>query len=318
MFVDPSSDECSGAREAPRGSPGRDLGISGMLGRRATAAAFSTGRPAGPSTRTPEPRPVPDPVLDLRGVSVIRSGAWIVDTVDWRVLAGERWVVLGPNGAGKSTLVSIASTRLWPSRGTVAVLDQEIGRVDARVLRRRIGDASAALAERFHADVTAADVVVSAATGALAPWWDTYSGADRDRAHGLLDLVGVAALAERTFGTLSTGERQRVLLARTLMPDPDLLLLDEPAAGLDLGAREDLVARLEALAAQPRPAAIALVTHHLEEVPRGFDRALLLASGRVVAVGGTADVIADAPLSAAYGLPLRVARRDGRYTAVRA
>jgi iron complex transport system ATP-binding protein len=257
-------------------------------------------------------------VLHLRDVSVIRSGQPIVDRVGWRVDAGERWVVVGPNGAGKSTVLSVASTRLWPSRGSVAVLGEEMGRVDARVLRRRIGDAGAALAERFHPELTAADVVVSAATGALAPWWDTYDRADRDRAAALLDLLGVAPLAERTFGTLSTGERQRVLLARTLMPDPDLLLLDEPAAGLDLGAREDFVARLEGLAAMPRPAAIVLVTHHLEEIPRGFDRALLLAGGRVVASGPTADVIADGPLSTAYGIGLRVTREAGRFAARRA
>jgi len=261
---------------------------------------------------------IPAPVLDLRGVSVIRSGKPIVDAVDWRVETGERWVVVGPNGAGKSTVLSVASTRLWPSRGSVSVLGGELGRVDARLLRRRIGDAGAALSERVHPDLTAEDVVVSAATGALAPWWDSYDGADRDRAVALLKVLGVAPLARRTFGTLSTGERQRVLLARTLMPDPDLLLLDEPAAGLDLGAREDLVARLEGLAALPRPTAIVLVTHHLEEVPRGFDRALLLAGGRIVAVGPTSEVIADEPLSAAYGLPLRVTRRDGRYTAARA
>jgi iron complex transport system ATP-binding protein len=258
------------------------------------------------------------PVLDLRGVTVIRSGSRIVDGVDWRVEAGERWAVVGPNGAGKSTVLAVASTRLWPSLGSVGVLGEEVGRVDARRLRRRIGDAGAALAERFDPSLAATDVVVSAATGALAPWWDAYSDADRDRARELLGLVGVERLADRTFGTLSTGERQRVLLARTLMPDPDLLLLDEPAAGLDLGAREDLVDRLAALAAQPRPAAIVLVTHHLEEVPPGFDRALLLAHGRVVAQGPIDDVIADGPVSAAYELPLRVRRDEGRFSARRA
>jgi iron complex transport system ATP-binding protein len=261
---------------------------------------------------------VPEPVLDLRGVSVVRSGSWIVSGVDWRVEMGERWVVVGPNGAGKSTVCSIAGTRLWPSRGSVTVLGEEIGKVDARTLRRRIGDASAALGEALHGQLTAADVVVSAATGALAPWWDPYSDADRARARDLLDLTGVAGLADRTFATLSTGERQRVLLARTLMPDPDLLLLDEPAAGLDLGAREDLVDRLAALAARQRPAAIVLVTHHLEEVPPGFDRALLLSHGRVVASGPVGEVLSDGPLSAAYGIPLRVAREAGRFTARRA
>jgi iron complex transport system ATP-binding protein len=261
---------------------------------------------------------VPEPVVDLRGVSVVRSGSWIVSGVDWRVAAGERWVIVGPNGAGKSTVLSIASTRLWPSRGSVAVLGEEIGKADARVLRRRIGDASAALGEAVHGQLTAAEVVVSAATGALAPWWDAYSDDDRVRARDLLDLMGIAGLAERTYATLSTGERQRVLLARTLMPDPDLLLLDEPAAGLDLGAREDLVDRLAALAARERPAAIVLVTHHLEEVPPGFDRALLLAHGRVVARGPVGEVLSDGPLSAAYGIPLRVAREAGRFTARRA
>ena len=259
----------------------------------------------------------PAQVLDLRGVSVVRSGTRIVDAIDWRVEAGERWVVAGPNGAGKSTVLAVASTRLWPSHGSVGVLGEEIGRVDARRLRRRIGDAGAALAERFAPDLAAIDVVVSAATGALAPWWDAYSDADREWARELLDVVGVASLADRTFGTLSTGERQRVLLARTLMPDPDLLLLDEPAAGLDLGAREDLVDRLAALAARTRPAAIVLVTHHLEEVPPGFDRALLLAHGRVVASGPIDEVLADGPLSAAYELPLRVSRDGGRYSARR-
>jgi iron complex transport system ATP-binding protein len=261
---------------------------------------------------------VSESVLDLRGVSVIRSGTWILRDASLRVRAGERWVVVGPNGAGKSTLLSIASTRLWPSRGSVGVLGEEVGRTDARVLRRRIGDAGAALGESVHGGLTAAEVVVSAATGALAPWWDDYTASDLARARDLLGLVGVAAFADRTFATLSTGERQRVLLARTLMPDPDLLLLDEPAAGLDLGAREDLVDRLAALAARERPLAIVLVTHHLEEVPPGFGHALLLSGGRVVAAGPVEDVIADGPLSAAYGIPLRVSRDAGRFTARRA
>ena len=261
---------------------------------------------------------MPEPVLHLRGVSVVRSGSWILRGVDLRVEAGERWVVVGPNGAGKSTLLSIASTRLWPSRGTVGVLGKEVGRVDARLLRRSIGDASAALGESLHGQLTAAEVVVSAATGALAPWWDAYSEVDRGRAADLLDLMGVVGLAERTFATLSTGERQRALLARTLMPDPHLLLLDEPAAGLDLGAREDLVDRLAALAVRERPAAIVLVTHHLEEVPPGFGRALVLSRGRVVASGPAEEALADGPLSAAYGIPLRVTREAGRFTARRA
>jgi iron complex transport system ATP-binding protein len=225
--------------------------------------------------------------------------------------------VVGPNGSGKSTLVGVAATTLFPSAGTVRVLGGELGAVDARVLRGHIGTASAALAARLEPGQAARDVVLAGRSGALAPWWDRFSDADRDRAADLLDRLGVGALAARTFGTLSTGERQRVLLARTLMPDPDLVLVDEPAAGLDLRAREELVDALAGMAAAPRPAAIVLVTHHLEEVPPGFRHALVLAGGRRLAGGPIDAVLTDATLSDAYGIPLRVARDGGRWTARR-
>lgn len=255
------------------------------------------------------------PVLDLAGVSVIRSGRPIVDAVDWQVLPGERWVVLGPNGSGKSTLLQIASTYLWPSRGTVRVLGAEMGNVDARELRRAIGYVSPALAAQIDADLVAVDVVMTARHAALAPWWHTFSDEDRRRALDLLAFMGCGSLAERTFGTLSSGERQRLLIARTLMTEPDLLLLDEPAAGLDLGAREGLGDRLSDLAAATQPAAIVLVTHHVEEIPAGFTHALVLSGGRTVAAGPIRDALAADTLSEAYGLPLDVEARDGRFRA---
>ena len=258
------------------------------------------------------------PVLQLGGVGVRRSGRWILSAIDWTVQAGERWVVVGPNGAGKTTLLAIAATYLWPTSGTVEVLGERIGRVDARELRRRVGYVSAALASKIDDDLTALQVVVSARDAALAPWWSRFEEDDRARARDCLARMGCGELAERSFGSLSSGERQRVQVARTIMTSPELLLLDEPAAGLDLGAREALVERLAALAAEPSPAAIVLVTHHLEEIPPGFGHAMLLADGRSVAAGPADSALTAATLSAAYGLALRLDADDGRYHARRA
>jgi iron complex transport system ATP-binding protein len=276
------------------------------------------GVPAAEITAETDAAAAGDPVVELDEVTVRRGTARLLDRVTWRVLPGGRWVVVGPNGAGKSTLLAVAATTLFPSAGRVSVLGATLGRVDARELRRRIGLASAALAERLESSTGAHDVVVTGRTGALAPWWDTFTEADHARAEALLVQLGAGALGGRAFGSLSTGERQRVLLARTLMPDPDLLLVDEPAAGLDLRAREELVDALTVLAAAPRPLASVLVTHHLEEVPPGFGHALVLAGGRVAAAGAIGDVLTDGVLSAAYGLPLRVDCREGRWSARRA
>jgi iron complex transport system ATP-binding protein len=260
-------------------------------------------------------------VVRLTGVEVRRSGRTILGPIDWAVEAGERWVLVGPNGSGKTTLLQVASSVMWPSAGAVELLGERIGEVDARDLRRRVGYASPALAASMEPRLTPLDLVVSAREAALAPWWHSFTAADRKRALALLDRLGVADLAARTFGTLSTGERQRVQIARALMPEPDLLLLDEPAAGLDLGAREDLVATLERLAGEPRPAAIVLVTHHVEEIPADFGHALLLREGLAAGSGRLAEALTSATLSEAYGQPLRLeagddgrfhARRDGR------
>ena len=255
------------------------------------------------------------PVARLSGVSVRRSGRAILGPLDLEIRSGERWLVLGPNGSGKTTLMQVVSTYLWPTEGEVEILGGRIGEIDARELRRRVGYAGGGLEPAIDPDLPAVDVVMTARKAALAPWWHTWDETDRARARSLLDRFGVADLGQQAFGLLSSGERRRVQLARAMMPEPDLLILDEPTAGLDLGAREELLRDLALLATDPDLAAILLVLHHVEEIPAGFDRALLLRAGRVVASGPTPEVVASAPLSAAFGLPVRVETADGRYWA---
>jgi iron complex transport system ATP-binding protein len=254
-------------------------------------------------------------VLGLSGVTVVRGGAVLLDRVDWSVDDGERWAVLGPNGAGKTTLLQVAATLIHPTRGTVDVLGERLGAVDVFELRPRIGLASAALAERIEPGARVLDVVRTSAYGMTARWRERYDSGDDARALGLLAQLGAAQLSDRNFGTLSEGERKRVQIARALMCDPELLLLDEPAAGLDLGAREDLLARLGGLAAEPLAPVSVLVTHHVEEVPIGVTHALLIARGRVVASGPVDEVLRDGPLSECFGLSLSVHRWAGRWSA---
>jgi iron complex transport system ATP-binding protein len=252
------------------------------------------------------------PVVALRGVAVRRAGRTILGPLDWTIRAGERWVVLGPNGSGKTTLLSVAGMELWPSAGTVEVLGERYGRVDSREHRTRIGSASSAVEGSFRGDLTPVTLVMTARHAATEPWWHVYTDEDRRRARGLLEGLGLAGVADHRYDTLSTGERRRTSIARALMPDPDLLLLDEPAASLDLGARETLVDDLATLAGQSRPAAIVLVSHHVEEIPRGFSHALVLADGAVTAAGPIDDILRDDVFSRAFGLPIVVERRDGR------
>ena len=254
-------------------------------------------------------------VVGVHGVSVMRSGNLLLDGIEWRVGAGERWVLLGPNGSGKTTLISVAATYLWPSRGSVSVLGRAVGSVDVRELRRHIGIVSASLEARVPAGLTAQDVVVAGATGAIAPWWDRPARATSDLAAERLDLVGCAALRDRRFELLSSGERQRVQIARALMLDPALLLLDEPAAGLDLGGREQLAVLLARLNAQPTLAATVVVTHHVEEIAPGTTHALVLRGGRVVASGTAGTTVIGPVLSEAFGLELVVRRVGRRFTA---
>ncbi len=254
-------------------------------------------------------------VLRFLDVDVVRGGVPIVSRVSWDVAEGERWVVLGPNGAGKTTLLALAATLIHPTRGSVEVLDELLGRTDVFELRPRIGLASAALAERIPPHERVSDVVVTAAYAVTGRWREGYDRADHGRAAQLLDQLGVGAFGDRTFGTLSEGERKRVQVARALMTDPELLLLDEPAAGLDLGGREDLVRRLGVLALDEEAPTTVLVTHHVEEIPVGFTHALLLRSGAVVAHGRIDDVLTDDLLGATFGLALSVERRGERWAA---
>jgi iron complex transport system ATP-binding protein len=254
-------------------------------------------------------------VLDLRSVSVVRDGTSLLDRVDWAVEDGERWVVLGPNGAGKTTLLQVASTHLHPTRGEAWVLGERLGAVDVFELRPRVGLASAALAERLPPGERVADVVRTASYAVVGRWRERYDDVDDKRAAGLLVALGVDQLADRRFGTLSEGERKRVQIARALMADPELLLLDEPAAGLDLGGREDLVRRLALLARDPVAPALVLVTHHVEEIPAGFTHVLLLRAGAVVAQGALADALTSGTLSQTFGLPLALESNGDRFAA---
>lgn len=254
-------------------------------------------------------------VLELDRVGVRRGATWILSDLTWRVHDDQRWVLLGPNGAGKSTLLSIAATRQHPTTGSARILGETMGMSDVFDLRPRIGLVGAGLSESISARERVRDVVLTASWGMTGRWREEYDDADARRADRLLNLLGVADLAQRRFGTLSDGERKRALIARALMSDPELLLLDEPAAGLDLGGREQLVARLSAMALDPTAPTTVLVTHHVEEIPQGVTHALLLRDGRSVAQGPVEAVLSNEALSAAYGLPLDVQRRDGRWAA---
>ena len=254
-------------------------------------------------------------VLALAGVSVVRGGTTLLDDITWEVEEGQRWVVLGPNGAGKTTLLQIAAARMHPSTGVAGVLGEVLGAVDVFELRPRIGLASASMAERIPGDERVRDVVVTASYGIVGRWREQYDELDHARADELLKALGAEHLADRTFGTLSEGERKRVQIARALMTDPELMLLDEPAAGLDLGGREDLVGRLGARAADIEAPALVLVTHHVEEIPPSFTDVLLLRQGRVVAAGPLEITLTEENLSATFGLPLVVERHGERWTA---
>jgi iron complex transport system ATP-binding protein len=254
-------------------------------------------------------------VLRLAGVRLVRGDCTLLEGVDWEVGADERWVVLGPNGSGKTTLLRIASLYLHPSAGEVEVAGGVLGRTDVRALRTRIGIASPAFGDLLRPQLTGTEVVMTAREAALEPWWHAYDDGDRARARVLLDRFGVLHTADRAVATMSSGERQRVLLARAFAGDPALVLLDEPTAGLDLGGREDLVHRLGRLAGEAGAPPTVLVTHHVEEIPPGTTHALLLREGRILEQGPLDDVMTAPNLSATFGLPLELHRQDHRWAA---
>ena len=256
-------------------------------------------------------------MLSCADVIVRRGRKLLVNGVNWQIQAGERWVILGPNGAGKTTLMLVASGRMFPTSGEVEILGERLGSVDLAELRPLIGWASSAMVGDIPPGERVADVVLTGAYAVSGRWRERYEGQDLMRTAQLLFSWGIDQLANRTFATLSEGERKRTLIARALMANPELLMLDEPGAGLDLGGREDLVSRMAILAADPTAPTQILVTHHVEEIPPGFTHALLLKDGGVVSSGPIAEVITGDRLSHTFGLPVRVTHNDGRFSAVR-
>ncbi|WP_306233364.1 ABC transporter ATP-binding protein [Agrococcus beijingensis] len=254
-------------------------------------------------------------VLELTDVSFVRNGNRILDRVDWTVDETDRWVVLGPNGAGKSTILQLAAANQHPSSGTVDVLGERVGKVDVFELRTRIGLAATGLARRIPGAERVGDVVLTAAYAVTGRWRERYESFDLDRAAEVMDAWELSHLSTRTFGTLSDGERKRVQIARAVMTDPELMLLDEPAGSLDLGARESLLQSLEEYASSPLAPAIVMVTHHVEEIPPGFTHGMLLRNGKVVAAGRLTEVLTDAHLTDTFGLPLHVTHEGGRWSA---
>jgi iron complex transport system ATP-binding protein len=258
-----------------------------------------------------------NPVVRLEHVSVVRNSISLLDDISWSVGQGERWALLGPNGSGKTTLLRVVGSSLWPTRGVVEILGERLGHVDMRQLRRRIAVVSASVSRSLRPEIPALDVVLTGRYAALETWWNEYSDEDRTEAHLFLQEAGFGDpdFAERPFGLLSEGERQQVLLARALMGRPGLLLMDEPAAGLDLGARERLLTRLALLAADPATPPMVLVTHHLEEIPDGVTHAALIRKACLVGAGPIQDVLTSEAVSEAFGVAVTVERRDGRWTA---
>jgi iron complex transport system ATP-binding protein len=254
-------------------------------------------------------------VLEFSDVVVRRNTRDIVDHLDWSVDDDQRWVVLGPNGAGKTTLLQLADTLIHPTSGSVTILGEQLGRTDVFELRPRIGFASTAMAKQLPPEETVLNVVLTAAYSVMGRWNEAYEDIDERRALRVLAEWRLDHLADRTFGTLSDGEQKRVQIARAIMTDPELLLLDEPAASLDLGAREELLTLLGGYAQAPTTPAMVMVTHHVEEIPVGFTHVLLLSEGRVVAAGPLAETLTAENLTEAFGAPITLTADGGRYAA---
>jgi iron complex transport system ATP-binding protein len=251
-------------------------------------------------------------ILKAEGVAFVRGGRTILDEIDIEVRAGEHWALIGSNGAGKSTILSMLGAVVHPTRGTVDVLGNRLGRVDLRELRGLIGHVNPR--HQVRSPLTVREVVLTGVTGTteLMMRWEPTT-AQVQRAEELIDLLGMRDLADATWPNLSQGERGRTLIARALQPDPHLLLLDEPSTGLDIAAREHLLDRIDGLRAQHPDLASVLVTHHLEELPASTTHAMLLRDGRIVAQGAADDVLTSALISETLDYPLSLTRTDGRW-----
>ncbi len=254
-------------------------------------------------------------VLSFADVSFVRDGRAILNHLDWQVDSAQRWVILGPNGAGKTSLLRIAAAQLHPSRGSASILDKRLGKSELSEIRNRIGFASSAQSKRIPGNESVLDAVLTAAHGVEGRWNEAYESIDIRRAERVLAEWNLLAFRDHSFGTLSDGERKRVLIARAVMTDPEILLLDEPAASLDVGAREQLLQLLEGFARSPYSPAMIMVTHHVEEIPEGFTHVMLLKEGRVTAAGEIADILTSENLTSTFDVPLLVSREGGRYWA---
>ena len=253
--------------------------------------------------------------LQFTDVVVTREGRNIIDRLSWSVGDDERWVILGPNGAGKTTLLQLADTLMHPTSGTVRVLGSTLGKTDVFEVRPRVGFASSAMARRIPREETVLNTVLTAAYSVLGRWNEQYEALDEDRARQVLGEWQLDDLADRLFGTLSDGEQKRVQIARAVMTDPELLLLDEPTASLDLGSREVLLGLLGAYAGASSTPPMAMVTHHVEEIPPGFTHVLLLREGSAVASGPIQTTLTAESLTEAFGMPIRLSVEGGRYAA---
>ena len=259
----------------------------------------------------------PDALISLDDVSVVRNGSTLLQPMNWVVKPGQRWVIIGPNGAGKTTLMKVAGAETYSTTGRSVIMGEVLGKTDVRDVRTMIGMSSSALAQRIPGRERVLDLVISAGYNILGRWREQYDDVDKEQATLILEDLGAMHLADRTWSTLSEGERKRVLIARSLMTDPELLLLDEPGAGLDLGGREDLVERLSTLANNPDAPVIVMVTHHVEEIPQGFTHAMLLDEGKQVVAGPIDEVLTGENLTKAFHQPITLDTVDGRFFAHR-
>lgn len=252
-------------------------------------------------------------VLDFNDITVIRDGEPILKNLDWQVESDQRWVIVGPNGAGKTTLLRVAAAQIQPSSGTARILGETLGSIDVFELKTRIGFASNALSQHIPNSETVLDSVMTASYGITGRWKELYEDVDTRRANRVLSEWQLDGYGDRPFGTLSDGEKKRAQIARAVMTDPEILLLDEPVASLDMAAREHTIEVLSSYAQAPTAPAIVMVTHHIEEIPAGFTHALILSKGQVFAAGELSSTITTEKVSQAFGYPLQVTQENGRF-----
>ncbi|MEO0026868.1 MAG: hypothetical protein RL716_199 [Actinomycetota bacterium] len=252
-------------------------------------------------------------VIDLNNITVVRENRSILNNVDWQVEPSQRWVIVGPNGAGKTTLLRVAAAQIHPTHGQATILGNRLGEINVFELRTRIGFASTALAAHIPNSESVLNAVMTASYGVTGRWNEKYEDIDERRARRVLSEWQLSDLADRAFGTLSDGERKRVQIARAVMPDPEILLLDEPVASLDLAAREQTIDIIGEYASHPSAPAMIMVTHHLEEIPEGFTHAMLINDGQVFAAGEIHSTLTSEKVSEVFSYNLKVQFEDGRF-----